>query len=332
MAQQVVTVFGGSGFLGRYVVRALAPTGAAIRIACRRQREAMICKSMGDVGQIAPVPCNIRDDASVAAAVAGANTVINLTGILYERGAQTFDAVHREGAARIAAAAGQAGVERLIHVSAIGADLGSDSAYARSKAAGEEAVREAFPGATIMRPGLVFGAEDEFFNRFAMYARLAPVLPLIGGGHTKFQPVYVCDVAQAIVRALADNGTRNEIFELGGPRVTTFRELMELLLSTIHRRRLLIPVPFWAATAKAALIEAGLALPAAVVPGLTPPPPLTVDQVRLLRRDNIVGGEAGTLADLDIVPVSMEAILPSYLCRFRPGGGLRDDAARAAAR
>jgi NADH dehydrogenase len=304
----IVTVFGGAGFYGRYVVRALARRGARVRVACRRPDEAMRCKPMGDVGQIVPVAANIRDDASVAAAVAGADAVVNLVAVLYERGRQTFEAVHHQGASRIAHTAAAAGVRRLVHVSAIGADRHARADYARTKGEGEDAVRQAFPRATIVRPSILFGPEDDFFNRFAAMARLSPALPLIGGGQTRFQPVYVCDAAAAVAAALADPAAMGRIYELGGPRVYTFKELMERLLQEIGRRRLLVPVPFWLATAQAWFLE------------WLPVPPLTRDQVRLLRQDNVVSPGAAGLADLGITPTALDVILPTYLARYRRGG------------
>ena len=323
MTQQIVTVFGGSGFLGRYVVRALAATGASIRVACRRQHDAMFCKSMGDVGQIVTVQCDVRDKKSVVAAARGADCVINLTGILFERGTQTFDSVHGKGAFCIAKAARDNGAHRLIHVSAIGADEKSESVYAKSKGTGEILVKEAFPDVVILRPSLVFGPEDDFFNRFSMYARLLPFLPLIGGGNTKFQPVYVCDIAEAIVRSLKDKSSTGKTFELGGTQIVTFKELMQLILKTVERRKILMPIPFWLAGLMAIFVEAGLAVPSKIMAGLTPPPPITPDQVRLLQYDNIVNNDSYSFADLGVSPVSMEAILPTYLSRYRPGGGLR---------
>jgi len=304
----IVTVFGGAGFVGRAVVRELARAGARVRVACRRPDEALRCKPMGDVGQIVPVAANVRDDASIAAAVQGADTVINLVGVLYERGRQTFRAVHAEAPGRIGRAARAARARRLIHFSAIGADPASPSAYARSKAAGEAAVRTAFPDATILRPSIVFGPEDDFFNRFAGLARVLPALPLIGGGHTRFQPVYVGDVADAVMAALAAPDTAGRIFELGGPRVYSFRALMEILLAEIHRHRLLVPVPFWLANAEALFLEC------------LPKPLLTRDQVRLLRTDNVVAPGAAGFADLGISPTALEVILPTYLHRYRRGG------------
>ncbi len=309
MAFGIVTVFGGAGFVGRHVVRALARAGARVRVACRRPEEGLRLKPMGDVGQVTSVAANIRDDASVQAAVAGSDAVVNLVGILFERGRQTFRAVHADGAGRIARLASDSGVRRLVHVSAIGADRNSESLYGRTKAAGEAAVREAFPAATIVRPSIVFGPEDDFFNRFAKLARLAPALPLIGGGHTRFQPVYVGDVADAVAAVAADEATAGETFELGGPRTYSFKELLELVLAETGRRRLLVPVPFAVAMMQALFLEA------------LPVPPLTRDQVRGLRTDNVVAAGALGLGDLGISPTALEIILPTYLTRFRRGGG-----------
>jgi NADH dehydrogenase len=310
MANRSITIIGGSGFVGRYVVQRLARQGWIIRVAVRRPDSALFLKPLGQVGQITPVQANIRDDASVARAVAGADAVVNLTGILYESGRQTFEAVHVDGARRIAVAARAAGAGRLVHMSAIGADPASPADYARSKAAGEAAMREAFPGATIVRPSILFGAEDEFFNRFAAMARLSPVLPLIGGGGTRFQPAYVGDVAEAIDRILEMPETAGKTYELGGPAVLTFRELMEELLRQIGRKRCLVPVPFWAASLKATFLE------------LLPIPPLTRDQVRLLKSDNVADPAMPGFAALGIEPTGLAAILPTYLNRFRRGGGL----------
>ena len=316
MAYRVVTVFGGAGFLGRSIVSALARQGAHVRVACRRPDEALRCKPMGDVGQVAPVAANIRDDASVAAAIEGADAVINAVGILYERGRQSFDAVHRDGAVRIAQAAASAGVTQLVHVSAIGADPQAPSKYARSKGEGEDAVKAAFDKAVILRPSILFGPDDDFFNRFAALARIAPVLPLIGGGHTRFQPAYVGDVAEAVVAALKNPDTAGRTYELGGPQIYSFRQLLELLLTVIERNRLLVPVPFWVAMTKAFFIE--------IIFKFYLDPPLTRDQVRLLRRDNVVTEGVAGFADLGITPTAAEIILPTYLSRFRRGGGKKN--------
>jgi len=304
----LVTVFGGSGFLGRHVVRALAKSHYRIRAAVRRPELAGHLQPLGRVGQIHAVQANVRHAASVEAAVRDADIVINLVGILYERGGQRFQAIHAEAPAHIARAARAGGAECLVQVSAIGADPQSSSAYARSKAAGEAAVRDLFPAATILRPGIMFGPEDHFFNRFATLARFSPALPLIGGGHTKFQPVYVGDVAAAIMAALMQPQAKGKLYELGGPRIYSFRDLMQLMLREIGRRRLLVNLPFGLAKFEAAFLE------------LLPVPPLTRDQVELLKRDNVVAPGALSLADLGIQPTAVEAILPTYLDRFRAGG------------
>jgi uncharacterized protein YbjT (DUF2867 family) len=308
MARGRVTVFGGSGFIGRYVVQRLARAGWQVRVAVRRPDEALFLKTSGDVGQVTPIAANIRDDRSVAAAVAGADAVINLVGILYQSGKQSFDAVQSKGAARLAAAAKAAGAARFIQISAVGADPSSASLYAKSKAAGEQAVKLAFPGATILRPSIVFGPEDDFFNRFARLAMMSPALPLIGGGSTKFQPVYVGDVAAAVEKTLDDASTAGKTYELGGPRIYTFRALMEMLLKEIGRCRLLLPLPFALASLKAAFLQ------------LLPIPPLTVDQVRLLKRDNVVTANAPGLKELGIAPTTLESVLPGYLDQYRPLG------------
>ena len=308
MAARVVTVFGGSGFIGRHLIGRLAKQGWVVRVAVRRPSHAGYLKPMGDVGQITPIRAPLQDPIAVESAVAGADAAINLVGILYERGRQNFTALHARGAQTVAAAAAAAGVERLVQVSALGADLHATADYARSKGAGEAAVRTAFPGAVILRPSVAFGPEDGFFNRFAQIARISPFLPLIGGGHTRFQPVYVGDVAEAIAKAVLDPACAGRTYELGGPHVYSFKELMELLLREIHRRRLLVPWPFALAEMQAMFFE------------LLPVPPLTRDQVRLLRNDSVVSEGALTLADLGITPTSVEVILPTYLDRYRPSG------------
>lgn len=312
MAIKRVTVFGGSGFIGRHLVQRLARAGVRVTVAVRSPRQADFLRPRGDVGQIAPVAADILDEAAVAAAVAGADGVVNLVGILYARGRYGFDAVHAEGAEIIAKAAAAAGVQRLVHLSAIGADAESPSAYARSKAAGEAAVRAAFPQATILRPSVLFGPEDDFFNRFAAMARMSPALPLFGGGETKFQPVYVGDVADAIVKSLTEPSAAGRTFELGGPTVYTFEELMRLVLSETGREAALIKLPFFAADVIgtfAPLFPLGAPL-------------LTRDQAKLLRIDNVVHDGAAGFAQLGILPTAAEAILPSYLARFRRGGGV----------
>jgi uncharacterized protein YbjT (DUF2867 family) len=314
-AETLVTVYGGSGFLGRHVVRALAKRDYRIRVAVRRPELAGHLQPLGRVGQIHAVQANIRNAASVDAAARAAHVLINLVGILFERGRQRFDAVHTYGAEQVALAASAHGA-RLVHVSAIGADEHSRAAYARSKAEAERLVLAAQPQAVIMRPSVVFGPEDDFFNRFAALARISPALPLIGGGTTRFQPVFVGDVAAAIANAVDGNAKGGTIYELGGPEVKTFEELMRYVLATIGRKRLLVPVPFFAAKIKAALLQ------------YWPKPPLTPDQVELLRVDNVVSeaakAEGRTLQGLGIEPELIEAIVPAYLWRFRKTGQFRN--------
>jgi len=312
--EQLVTIFGGSGFLGRHVVRALCKRGYRIRVAVRRPDLAFHLQPLGRVGQVHAVQANLRYSGSVQAAARGADVVVNLVGILFERGRQRFKAIHAEGAGLVAEAANHAGA-RVIHVSAIGADPNSPALYARSKALGEQAVRTAAPTATIFRPSIVFGPEDDFFNRFAAMARLSPILPLIGGGRTLFQPVYVGDVAQAITRAVDGQAREGRLYELGGPDVRTFRELLEFILAVTERRRLLLSMPF------------AIAELAAWFAQFESKPPLTPDQVRMLKTDNIVSSDAmregRTLPDLGIEPRSIATIVPSYLWRFRKTGQFR---------
>jgi len=310
MKRGLVTVFGGSGFIGRYVVRRLAHDGWEVRVAVRRPDQALFLKTAGHIGQVTPVAANIRDAASVRAAVAGADHVVNLVGILFQAGPQRFDAVQAEGAGRVAEAAAAANAAGLVHLSAIGADPHSAAAYARSKAAGEAAVRQAFPGATIFRPSIVFGPEDQFFNRFAAMALVSPVLPLIGGGTTRFQPVYVLDVAEAVTRAVDDPALAGKTFELGGPRIYSFRELLQLTLAEIGRKRMLLSLPFPLAALQGALLQS--------IPFMRPA--LTADQVKLLKRDNVVGPQAAGFKELGMVPTALEPILPTYLDRYRPQG------------
>jgi uncharacterized protein YbjT (DUF2867 family) len=310
----LVTVFGGSGFLGRHVVRALAKSRYRIRAAVRRPELAGHLQPLGRVGQIHAVQANVRHPASVEAAVRDADIVINLVGILFERSRQRFVAVHAAGAGTIARAAAKIGA-RMIHVSALGADQHSRSRYARTKAGGEEAVLAAAPGAVIFRPSVVFGPEDDFFNRFGAMAQISPALPLIGGGRTKFQPVFAGDVAAAIAKAADGQAKPGTIYELGGPETRTFRELMEFVLATTERRRLLLPIPFPIARLQAFFLQ------------FLPKPLLTPDQVELLRRDNVVSPEAieqgRTLAGLGIDPAAFEVIAPTYLWRFRKTGQFR---------
>jgi NADH dehydrogenase len=303
-----VAVIGAPGFIGRYVVPRLARRGAVIAAIGRHAIEARYLLPLGDVGQIALLSADIAQEAILARAFEGADAVINLAGILYERGGATFEAVHHEGAARVARLAKAAGAAHLVHVSALGADAASPSSYARSKAAGEAAVRAAFPEATILRPSVVFGPEDQFFNRFAAMAQFALALPLIGGGATRFQPVYVGDVADAVLESLLRPDASGKLFELGGPRIYTFREVLELVLAQTRRRRWLAPLPWSLARFAAAFLE------------WLPNPPLTRDQVTLLARDNVVASNALTLTDLGIAPNAAEAILPTYMDRYRRGG------------
>lgn len=310
----LVTVYGGSGFLGRHVVRALAKRHYRIRVAVRRPELAGHLQPLGRVGQIHAVPCNLRNATSVEAAARDAHVLINLVGILFERGRQRFEAVHTQGAEQVAKVAAAKGAG-LVHVSAIGADENSASLYARSKAAAERLVLGAQPQAVIMRPSILFGPEDDFFNRFAALARMSPALPLIGGGATRFQPVFVGDVARAIADAVEGQegqARAGTIYELGGPEVKTFKELMQFVLATIERKRLLVPLPFFVAKMQAMVLQ------------FLPKPLLTPDQVELLRNDNVVSdaatAEGRTLQGLGIEPDSIEAIVPSYLWRFRKTG------------
>jgi uncharacterized protein YbjT (DUF2867 family) len=309
---RLVTIFGGSGFLGRHLTQALAKRSWRVRAAVRRPDLAGHLQPLGMVGQIHAVQANLRYPDSVARAVAGADAVVNLVGILHEGGRQTFSAVQAQGPRIVAEAAAKAGVESLVQVSAIGADANSPADYARSKAAGEAATLAAFPTAVIMRPSIVFGPEDQFFNRFADMARFLPFLPLIGGGETKFQPVYVGDVAEAISRALEGAAKPGATYELGGPEVKSFKALLEYILAITGRSRALVPLPFPIARLQASVME------------LLPSPMLTVDQVRMLETDNVVSAEAiaakRNLAGLGVTPTTIEAVVPGYLYRFRKHG------------
>ena len=311
---KLVTIIGGSGFVGRYVARRLAKDGWRVRVAVRRPNEALFVKPYGVVGQVEPVACNIRDDASVRAVMRGADAVVNCVGVLNGVGANTFDAVQAEGAGRVARIAAELGIGRLVHISAIGADSGSDSDYARTKGEGEAAVLAAFPTAVILRPSIVFGTEDQFFNRFAGMTRMGPVLPVVGAG-TRFQPVYVDDVAQAAVKAL-DGEAAPGVYELGGPEVDTFRGLMGRMLKVVQRRRAVIGIPFFLAR----IIGFGFDMVQAVTLGLIENKMITRDQVRNLARDNVVSPGARGFAELGITPTAMEAVLPEYLWRYRPSG------------
>ena len=308
IGDKIATVFGGGGFIGRHLVRRLGKAETVVRVPSRHISKLGALRTAGVVGQIVPEMIDIFDDAELGAAIAGADTVVNLVGILAATGKNGFTKVHEELPGRIARLSAELGVKRLVHVSALGASADSGSAYARSKAAGEDAVRVAFPNATILRPSIVFGPEDRFFNRFAEMSRLSPVLPLIGGGETRFQPVFVGDVADAIMAATNRADAPGRTYELGGPRIYSFRELMELLLAEIDRKRLLVSIPWAVAKIQAALIE------------WIPSPPLTRDQVELLRQDNILSGSAPGLADLGVRPTAVEVMVPTYLERFRPGG------------
>jgi len=308
MAPRLVTVFGGSGFIGRNFIRLMAKTGAPVRVAVRDPNAAGFLRPMGDVGQIALVQANLRVPETVAAACAGADIVVNLVGILAERGRQNFRAIHEVGARTIAEAAKAAGAQQLIHLSALGASSQALSRYARSKSAGEAAIRHVFPNATILRPSVVFGPDDNFFNQFATLARHFPVLPLIGGGKTKIQPVYVGDIAAAMMQIAQNPSLRGKTYDLGGPRTYTWREIMQLVCRETQRHRSLLPVPYSLAMLQAFFLE------------FLPIPPLTRDQVRLLKSDNILIGENTGLETFGISPTAAEGIVPSYLYRFRPGG------------
>ncbi len=310
---KLVTIYGGSGFVGRYIARRMAKAGWRVRVAVRRPNEAMFVRTYGVVGQVEPVLCNIRDDASVALVMQGADAVVNCVGVLAESGKNSFDAVQAEGPERIARLAKEAGISRMLHISAIGADLESDSDYARTKAEGEAGVIKHLPDAVILRPSIVFGPEDEFFNRFASMARLGPVLPVVGAD-TRFQPVYVDDVAQAAV--LGVEGKARGIYELGGPVTMNFRELMQLMLEVIRRRRLILNIPFFAAR----LMAFGFDMLEKLTLGLVKNGMITRDQVKNLRRDNVVSEGVQGFDALGISPVAMVSVLPEYLWRFRPSG------------
>jgi len=327
MAVKRVTIFGGSGFIGRYLVERLAAAGAVVRVAVRYPAEAAFLKPAGAVGQIVPLRASVTDPAAVAAAVDGADWVVNLVGILYQRGARSFDAVHHIGARNVAEAAAAAGVSRLVHLSALGADPQARSDYARSKSAGEAAVREAFPEATILRPSVVFGPEDGFFNRFATIVQYSPLVPVLGAafdapigqrttqgidfcrdGGPSFQPVYVGDVAAAIEAALTRDDAAGRTYELGGPQVYTMKRVLETIMARTNRRRWLVPYPLGLARFHAAFLE------------FLPVPPLTRDQVSLLESDNVVTPGAATLDDLGLQATPVEGVLDTYMDRYRAGG------------
>ncbi len=303
----LATIIGGSGFVGRHIAQRLARRGWRVRVACRRPNEAMQVKPYGDVGQVEPVQCNIRDEASTRAVIQGADAVVNCVGLLSEWGRNTFDACMAEGAGRVARIAAEEGVAQLVHISAIGADAASPSHYARTKAAGEAAVTAAYPQAVILRPSVVFGQDDGFFNRFAGMARLIPlVLPTVGAG-TRFQPVWVEDVAEAAAKGACGEAAPG-VHELGGPSVYTLREVIELMLRVTRRRRLIVNLPFVFARIQAWFLQ------------MLPNPLLTVDQVKLLRHDNVVAEGARTLANLGIEPTAAEGVIESYLYAYRPQG------------
>ena len=311
---KLVTIYGGSGFVGRYIARQMAQAGWRVRVAVRRPNEALFVKTYGVVGQVEPVLCNIRDDASVRRAMQGADAVVNCVGTFDARGKNNFDAVQSEGAGRIARLAADERVGHLVHISAIGADVESDSAYSRSKAEGEAAILAAFPAAVILRPSVIFGIEDGFFNRFAGMAQMGPILPLVGG-NTQFQPVYVDDVAKAA--ALGATGMAAPgIYELGGPDAASLRDLVKKMLAVVQRRRLVLNLPFFVGT----MIASGFDFLSFVTGGLIGNAVLTRDQVKSLRSDNVVTGSTKTFADLGIKPVDMDAMLPEYLWRYRPSG------------
>ena len=311
---KLVTIFGGSGFVGRYVAQRMAKQGWRVRVAVRRPNEALFVRQYGAVGQVEPVLCNIRDDASVIKVIIGANAVVNCVGILSESGKNTFKNVQALGAERVAKISSENGVANFVQISAIGSNEASLSNYARTKALGEASVLKYFPDATILRPSIIFGPEDQFFNRFAQMATLSPFLPLVGA-HTKFQPVHVGDVAFAVEKALLDRSVSG-IYELGGPNIETFSELMSRMLSVIQRRRLMLKVPFFVA----GLMGQSLDLLKAITFGLFPNNILTQDQVKNLQIDNIVSTDANDLSDLEIRPTAMETVLPEYLWRYRVSG------------
>jgi NADH dehydrogenase len=319
---KLVTIYGGSGFVGRYIARRMAKQGWRVRVAVRRPNEALFVKPYGAVGQVEPVPCNIRDDASVRAAMKGADAVVNCVGILVRDGKNNFEAVQTEGAGRIARIAAEEGVTRLVHISAIGADAAAESDYARSKAAGEEAILASFPTAVILRPSVIFGTEDGFFNKFAGMARFTPVLPVVG--NSRFQPVWVEDVAHAAEKAVL--GQAEGTYELGGPDVATFRDLMGQMLAVANRSRLVVSLPSFVG----ALMGAGFDFVQFITGGLIVNKILTRDQVKSLKTDNVVSEGANGFAELGIVPTPVAAVVPDYLWRFRPNG--QYEALRASAK
>ena len=314
--QGLVTVFGGSGFLGMQVTRALAKRGYRVRVACRRTNLAYRSPLMGEVGQIQIMQANVRASASVERALEGADACVNLVGVLFEQGRQRFHSLHAQGARTVAEACRARGVGTLIQVSAIGADANSGSKYARTKAEGEAAAREAVPTATVVRPSVVFGQDDDFFNRFGALAARSPVLPLPGGGHTRFQPVFVGDVAAAIANAIGNPAAAGKTLEFGGPTIYSFRELMQLVLKQTQHERILVPLPWPLARAIGTVGDLASAFIA---------PPLTSDQVELLTRDNVASDSLPGLTALGVIPTAVEAVVPTYLYRYRKGGQFADD-------
>ncbi len=316
--RRVATVFGGSGFIGRYVVKRLAQQGYVVRVAVRDPEAALFLKPMGAVGQVVPLYASVTNEGTVHRAIAGAEVVVNLVGALSESRAASFQAVHTEGAERIARISAASGVQRLVHVSAIGADPASRSRYGATKGNAETAVLAAFPTATILRPSIVFGAEDKFFNRFAEIARIAPFMPVISGG-TRMQPVFVGDVADAVMAALANDAAMGKTYELGGPQVWTFREILAFILKQTKRQKRLIDIPMGIARMQASIMQH--------MPGQ----PLTPDQLLMLSKDNVVAPGALGLADFGITPTPAELVVPAYLSRYQPGGGRRPAVPLAAA-
>lgn len=319
LRDEIITVFGGSGFVGRHVVRALSKAGYRVRVATRRPHLAQDLRVTGVVGQVQLVQANVRVPSSVERAVEGASGVVNLVGVLNENGRQTFSRLHAVGSKTISEAAAKAGIKAMVQMSAIGADAMSPSRYARSKAEGEAHVKAALPSATILRPSIIFGTGDGFFNRFASMAQFLPALPLFGGGKSRFQPVYAADVAKAVLAALTSDEARGQTYELGGPGVYTFEELMRFIVDTIDRPRFLVPLPFALATPMAFLFET-----AAILPFVSPV--VTRDQLIQLRRDNVVADGARTLADLGLTGETIEAIVPDYLIPYRRHGQFHERA------
>lgn len=311
---KLVTIFGGSGFVGRYIARRMAQQGWRVRIACRRPNEAGFVRTYGVVGQVEPVFCNIRDDESVRAVTHGCDAVVNCVGTFDAKGKNNFDAVQEVGAGRIARIAAEEGVARMVQISALGADAGADSAYSRSKAAGEAAVLAHMPGAMILRPSVIFGAEDKFYNRFAKMTKMTAILPVFGGS-TLFQPVWVDDVAAAAEKGVLGTAPGG-IYELGGPHTASFADLLHDMLGVIQRRRVVVSLPFFVGGFLAWLLDSAQA----VTLGLLHNSTLTRDQVKALRVDNVVGGDAKSFADLGIAPVAPASVLPDYLWPFRPSG------------